>query len=86
MSRLNSVSSGYMVIKLVTDVCRLLLAIHAARNISPNMSGAILGNMCMMVACGDLTQTVMLRQQSNRAGFNLLACVVVAQQDRQERI
>ena len=62
-----------MVFKLVAGLCRLSLALH---NSYPNVRRS---GRCMLVTFACLRQPVMIRQQSCSAGFNLFACVVLAQ-------
>ena len=63
--------------QLVSGVCRLSCAFHAAGNNPPDVRRSDTGQYTLSKFVG-LRQPEMIRQQSCRAGFSLCACVDLA--------
>ena len=78
LPRLQSAISRSVMEQLVSGVCRLSCAFHAAGNSPPDLRRAIPASRCTPSKFVGLRQPEMIRQHSCRAGFRLRACVDLA--------
>ena len=78
LPRLQYASSWLVMEQLVSGVCRLSCAFHAAGNSPPDVRRSDTASRCTLSKCVGLRQPEMIRQHSCRAGFSLCACVDLA--------